>query len=1038
MKYSLGLDIGTTSVGWAVVNEDIKRIEDCGVRIFETPENPKNGESLAKPRRDARSTRRRLHRRRQRLNYLKSFFIQNDLLSAEQIETLLNPAKEPKIDPYEARNKGIKEKLTSKELFIALYHIAKRRGYKSNRKKVEEKGDESGKVLKAISSNKTYLEKYTTIGSALYNDKNFETHKRNKSDSYQNSFIREDFEAEARAILEKQDWSEEKINELFHDPRKQWGGVFDQRPFMTEEFIQKMRGNCPYEKGEQRAWKASYTFELFRLTEDLSHLEYNHGKKLTSEQIESVIEAAKNQKTGLTYKKVREVIGYKNAPSFKFDYIRGKQKKSYEETEKNKFCEMKFFHTIKSAATENDWKAIEPNFGEYSDEKVGLLDYIGYVLTVNKDDKNVEKALSKLSLSPETKSNLMSLSFSGFAHLSMKALKKLTSHLLNGETYDKAVEAAYPGEFTAKLSGDKNQLPPLSEAEKNQLTNPVVKRAIGQTRKVINAIIKKYGSPYQIKIECGRDLSKSASERREDTKRQNDAEKANQGITKILGESFGIANPTGHQISKYKLFEEQSNQCIYCGKIIRPTKLFSNEKYYEIDHIMPRSRKGSLGKENQVLACAECNQEKKNSFPYEKWGQDTKRWEEIRSRAISLKNEKKANRILSETLIEEDWASRALNDTRYITIFISKYIKKHLKFNNNKDKECVILTNGKITDEFRRLYRLGQKKRNVNNLHHAIDACITAVMSKKQIDNLTNWYRLQELGYHPKLDETLPWKRFDDEVRWRVNIKDEKGGIEDLQTFRDRFRDFKTYDEEFLSKIHPLFVSRLPKRSAKGSAHKETIRSPKKTDDDRRLTRKRLIDCELKDIENSVLPESDQALYNQLKMLWQEKGEDAFKEPIWKNNKKVDKNGRPLSPVSTIKVYSTEPSGILINRGTQFVNNGDTACLDVWFDEEKKKYVFNPVYVHLVRSKKRKLPYSFKFSIYPNDYVRIKLKHEEIEGYYVGFDISSNRVELIHHNSADKSKSNKIRKGLGSTQNVQLINISILGDNYPWRGAPSQ
>ena len=59
MKYSLGLDIGTTSIGWAIVNEDKKRIEDCGVRIFETPENPKNGESLAQPRRDARSARRR-------------------------------------------------------------------------------------------------------------------------------------------------------------------------------------------------------------------------------------------------------------------------------------------------------------------------------------------------------------------------------------------------------------------------------------------------------------------------------------------------------------------------------------------------------------------------------------------------------------------------------------------------------------------------------------------------------------------------------------------------------------------------------------------------------------------------------------------------------------------------------------------------------------------------------------------------------------------------------------------------------------------
>lgn len=37
MRYSLGLDIGTTSVGWAVINEDRNRIEDLGVRIFERP-----------------------------------------------------------------------------------------------------------------------------------------------------------------------------------------------------------------------------------------------------------------------------------------------------------------------------------------------------------------------------------------------------------------------------------------------------------------------------------------------------------------------------------------------------------------------------------------------------------------------------------------------------------------------------------------------------------------------------------------------------------------------------------------------------------------------------------------------------------------------------------------------------------------------------------------------------------------------------------------------------------------------------------------
>ena len=41
-KYSLGLDIGTTSVGWAVIDLEKERIHDLGVRIFERPEDPQN------------------------------------------------------------------------------------------------------------------------------------------------------------------------------------------------------------------------------------------------------------------------------------------------------------------------------------------------------------------------------------------------------------------------------------------------------------------------------------------------------------------------------------------------------------------------------------------------------------------------------------------------------------------------------------------------------------------------------------------------------------------------------------------------------------------------------------------------------------------------------------------------------------------------------------------------------------------------------------------------------------------------------------
>ena len=65
----LGFDIGVASIGWALVEDSV--LKDCGVRIFTKAENPKDGSSLALPRREARSVRRRLARRKARLNELK-------------------------------------------------------------------------------------------------------------------------------------------------------------------------------------------------------------------------------------------------------------------------------------------------------------------------------------------------------------------------------------------------------------------------------------------------------------------------------------------------------------------------------------------------------------------------------------------------------------------------------------------------------------------------------------------------------------------------------------------------------------------------------------------------------------------------------------------------------------------------------------------------------------------------------------------------------------------------------------------------------
>ena len=449
MKYSLGLDIGTTSVGWAVLNEDKKRIEDLGVRIFDTPENPKNGESLAKPRRDARSARRRLRRRRQRLNGLKRFFVEKNLLSKEEIEKLLLPKNKEdseKYDPYKIRAKAIEEKVPNDELFVALYHIAKRRGYKSNRKKVEESDKDSGRVLAAIKKNKELLSEYKSVATTLLNVDKFKSHKRNKLDSYDNSFIREDFEKEIIAILKTQKWSDGWIQELIYDAPN---GLFYQRPFTTSELIEKMRGNCPLEKDEPRAQKASYSFEMFRLAQDLAHVTYNEGNKLTPEQIELAVEKAKNT-ASVKYKALKEAIGFKDDKEFRFDYIRGKQEE-YDLMEKHEFCNLKFYHAVRKACSEKDWERVEKD--------IDLFDEIGYILTANKDDETVERKLSELGLKKASIDELLKLSFSGFAGHSIKVIRKLTPHLLNGETYDKAVEAEYPGEFAERLSGGRNDSP---------------------------------------------------------------------------------------------------------------------------------------------------------------------------------------------------------------------------------------------------------------------------------------------------------------------------------------------------------------------------------------------------------------------------------------------------------------------------------------------------------------------------------------------------------------------------------------------------
>ena len=809
-KYSLGLDIGTSSIGWAVLDLDKERIHDLGVKIFERPEDPQNGDSLSKPRRDARSARRRLKRRRQRLNHLKQFFVDQNILTKDRVEKVLNCTSDfNKLDVYDLRARALTEELSPEELLKVLYQIAKRRGFKSNRKVVEESDKEGGRVTSALKANEKFLvnNNYTTVGDALSRDEKFAPHKRNKRDDYTNSFARDDFLRELEFIIKTQrnyalkNIPEQAINELIYgiDDRQvtNVSAIMYQRPFMTKELIEKMVGDCTFEKDEKRAPKASYSFEVFRLASDLSHLVFiprdaskrqakreNLEVRLSSEQISKVIDLAKNQKS-LTYKKVRSTAGISE------DYVpkdvRGKRKEGDEFGEDNTFGGLKAYSDIRLALKDlpEDWAKIDNE---------SAINQIAYILTTQKADEGIQAELDSLPLSDKAKEAIVKIkptNFKAFGHLSIKALQKITPHILEGMTYDKACEAA--GYDFKKQS-----------ASLEQITNPVVKRAITQTLKVVRAIERKYGKPYFIKVETARDLAKNFKDRKAIKKENEENQGYNEDIKSIITDGYEASPKTkggkqllshlrelnvrlnknadfnGQQIIKVKLYREQNGVCLYSDKEIDFETMLRDDNAYQVDHIVPFSRSNNDGITNKVLVLTEENQKKGNQTPFEYFGADEKRWKEFAARvesiyktrdiktsdkatnAINYKYNgyamKKKQNLLLQDYKNDSWNVRALNDTRYITRFIQNYLRQNVDFAEGEEKQRVIAPNGTTTAYLRKRWGLA-KDRNEDVLHHAKDAAVVAAINPKIVYQANLFSKEQEMKLYLNNAKTIDEKR---------------------------------------------------------------------------------------------------------------------------------------------------------------------------------------------------------------------------------------------------------------------------------------
>ena len=303
------------------------------------------------------------------------------------------------------------------------------------------------------------------------------------------------------------------------------------------------------------------------------------------------------------------------------------------------------------------------------------------------------------------------------------------------------------------------------EYKYGKIANPTVHIALNQLRKVVNALIKRYGNPDQIIIETARDISQSAEGRREEMKRQSQLQKENERIKEEIkkmtkGTSYWIEKPTSWDVKKYKLWEElgtdsNARRCPYSGKVIPASKLFTAE--IEIEHILPYSRTMLSGMSNLTLSYSYVNRFKKENTPYEAFSSnpDGYDWHEIMERAKKLPNNK-GRRFLADAIApfenkEAGFIERQLNDTRYLSKVAARYLSSIC------DARSIWSIKGSNTSTLRSVWGLNTIlsssndpwfKNRADHRHHALDAFVIGLSDRSVLQHIADMNKGEK-----------PWRR---------------------------------------------------------------------------------------------------------------------------------------------------------------------------------------------------------------------------------------------------------------------------------------
>lgn len=1054
-RYVLGLDIGIASVGWAALalndEDEPYRILDLNSRIFPRAEVPKTGASLAADRRTARSTRRRLRRRHHRLERVRGLLIREGVLGKESVGRLYS---KPVSDIYEVRCEGLQRRLTAEEWARVLLFFAKHRGFRSNR--LAEKGDaEEGKVKEALKANTELLTGYRTVGEMLYKDVKFQAHKRNKRADYQMTVSRAMLVDEIKQLFDmqrKQDNHhasadfEEKYMSIFSSQRNFDDGPGGKSPY-GGNLIENMVGECTLEREskEKRAPKASYSFMRFSLLQKLNHMQViENGEKrsLTTEERQQ-LEKLAWKSPSLNYARLRKELGLRETERFNDLYYT----QDIEKTEKKtNFNYTAAYHEIRKALDKKEKDYIQ----NLSPDE---MDAIGYAFSVFKNEGNLRSYLLTHGISVEDCNILVeNLSpFRKFGHISVKACRKLMPYLEKGMTYYDACDAA--GYCLKKVEKRKYLSGGMDEVR--EIPNPVVRRAISQTIKVVNALVRRYGSPVEIHVELAREMARNFQDRKQLEKLMEDNRRANETVKQELIEN-GLLQPSGLDIVKWKLYKEQHGICAYSQRPFDVERLLHDGKYAEVDHILPYSRSFDDSYTNKVLVLASENQHKGNRTPWEYMaGKD----ERVSAFEVWVKStirdfRKRQNLLCKKfTADEQGWKERHLNDTRYISRFVYNLFREHMEFSSftTGRKRHVLAVNGAITAYVRK--RLGISKiRENGDLHHAVDAAVIGCVTQGMINRVQEYSKLREMcNRKDKFPE--PWPGFRRELEARV-CDNPKAKLRAIR--------MGNYTDAELQMIKPLFVSRMSQHKVRAVVHKETIHSVKLADEGKVIRKTALSKLKLtRDglaIADYYNPTSDVLLYQELlKRLQEFRGdaEKAFAEPFYKP--RSDGSRGPL--VRSVKIVEKSESQVMVNQGRGMADNGRMLRVDVFYrqDGRGKGYYLVPIYAADVIKKCLPLkavsaykpyddwiemkPEEFMFSIYQNDLLLVrsekgieltpvvkstrlpKVKMKEAMVYYQKTNRSTGAITVVNHDDTYMQGS----MGVRNIAVMKKMQVDVLG-----------